>query len=399
MSNINDYLLWRGDIPISSNFKFNEVDSMILARFAYLIFSKIEMNSIETIESISKKMRNFENKQFRYNGDKELVTNLGTSTRFKDMIVTDFEEINEIENEKQFGAITVHISDTELYISFLGTDSSIYGWKEDFNMAFMDNVPCQLSGKEYLEKIEKKYPNKKIRIGGHSKGGNVAIYSAITATKDIQEKIIKVYNYDGPGFNKNIILKFENDAIIDNIETYIPQESIIGRIMNHKEKITIVLSTEKGILQHDIYSWQVLKDDVVSLEKNTEISEDINQTITNWLETTTNEQRKIFFDSVFELLYSTNSNSFLELSKNLSTNLPIILKKYGEISKEEKELISNMLKGLVTNYLKIIKERQYLKLNNQKEIYKEKGKKQLEKFEILNHKNSKTYKLTNKSTN
>ena len=117
MSNINDYLLWRGDIPICSNAKFNEIDSMILARFSYLRFDKITMKSKETIGSISKKMKDLKNEEFLYNGDKELITNLGKSDRFKDMIVTDYVKVNDKEAEKQFGAVTIHISDKEMYIS------------------------------------------------------------------------------------------------------------------------------------------------------------------------------------------------------------------------------------------------------------------------------------------
>jgi len=231
MANINDYLLWRGDIPINSKFKFNEIDSAILARFSYLIFFKIEMNEIETIETISEKMSHFDNDEFMYNGDKELITYLGKSERFKNMKVTDYVRNNDKETEKQFGAITVHISEDEMYISYIGTDSTIFGWKEDFNMGFMENVPCQIDGKKYAEKISEKYSNKKIRIGGHSKGGNVAIYSAITISKDIQNRIIKVYNYDGPGFNKAIIDKYGNEEIISRIETYIPQDSVIRKII------------------------------------------------------------------------------------------------------------------------------------------------------------------------
>ncbi len=369
MSNINDYLLWRGDIPITSKFKFNEIDSMILARFSYLVFEKIKMNEKETIKSIYEKMKDISNEDFRYNGDKELITYLGQSNRFKNMEITDCVKTNKKEIEKQFGAVTIHISDKEMYISYIGTDNTIYGWKEDFNMSFMDNVPCQIEGKEYAEKIAKKYPNKNIRIGGHSKGGNVAIYSAITIPTEIQNRIIKVYNYDGPGFSKNIIDKHRNDKIIDKIETYIPQDSIIGRILNHKEKITISLSNEKGILQHDIYSWQVLKDDLIKSKQNTEVSENIDKTLTDWLETTKPEQRKIFIDTVFELFYSTDANTFGEISKNFSTNIPKMLKKYEQISKEDKKIITNMIKIIFSLYINIVKEKELAKINSIKEEY------------------------------
>ena len=354
MANINDYLLWRGDIPVSSKFPINEVDSMILARFSYLRFDKIKMNPKETIASISNKMKDFDNDTFLYNGDKELITSLGTSARFRDMEVTDFIKNNNKTAEKQFGAITVHISDKEMYVTFIGTDATIYGWKEDFNMAFMDSVPCQVLGKEYLEEVANKYSKKKIRIGGHSKGGNVAIYSAITAPKEIQSRIIKVYNYDGPGFNKEIINKYKKSSMLQKIETYLPQDSVIGRIMEHKEKCTITLSTEKGIYQHDIYSWQVIGCNPIKSENLTNNSEIINETLNDWLRTTTNEQRKIFFDGIFELFYATDANTFGEISKNLVPNIQKISKQYKTIKEEDRKTIINMIKVFMKAYLSVV---------------------------------------------
>ncbi len=383
MANINDYLLWRGDIPISTKYKFNEIDSMILARFSYLLFDRITMKQVETIQSISKKMKDFDNGEFLYNGDKELITYLGESERFKNMLVTDYVKINDTKTEKQFSAITIHISSREMYVSYIGTDSTINGWKEDFNMAFMDNVPCQIAGTEYLEKVSKKHYNKKIRIGGHSKGGNVAVYSTLTSPKEIQNRIIKVYNYDGPGFSKEMLEQYESNKIANKIENYIPQDSIIGRILNHKEKMTVVLSIEKGILQHDIYSWQVLKDDLIKLEKNTDASEIIDETLTHWLNTSTNEQRKIFVDTVFELFYSTDASTFSEISKSLSTNIPKILRKYGEISQEDKKIIIDMIKILATSYINIVKEKETTKFGNLKEEYINKSKMKIE--EIRKH--------------
>ena len=352
MANINNYLEWRGDIPMNRTFPLNEVDSMILARFSYLLFDRIKMDEKETIKSISDKMKKYKNEDFLYNGDKQLITNLGFSRRFRDMVVTDYVENNEQENEKQFRGITIHISSSEIYVSYIGTDTSIYGWKEDFNMAFMENVPCQIEGKRYLENIASKYPNKRIRIGGHSKGGNVAIYSAITVSKEIQNRIIKVYNYDGPGFNKQIIYKYNNNEIVGKITTYFPQDSVIGRIMNHEEKCLIVLSSEKGIYQHDIFSWQVVGTEPIYSAELTKASETINNTISNWLEKTTIEQRKIFIDNIFDLFYSTEAKTFREMSKNMTTNLPIIYRKYEEMSPEDKKTAIQMTKLFAKTYFK-----------------------------------------------
>lgn len=378
MANINDYLSWRGDLLIDSKTKFNEIDSMILARFSYLLFERINMKEKETIKSISERMKDFENDEFRYNGDKELITRLGISDRFKDMEVTDFIETHEKELEKQFGAITIHISDKELYVSYIGTDSSIFGWKEDFNMSFMEYVPCQDEGKKYLEKIAKKYPRKKIRIGGHSKGGNVAIYSAVMVDKKIQNRIIKVYNYDGPGFNTKIAEQYKDAPILNKIETYLPQDSVIGRIMEHKEKYEIVESIEKGILQHDIYSWQVLRDDFVKLSNLTDKSNLINQTLHEWLENTTTEQRKIFLEIVFQVLYSTNVNTFNEISKNLSNNIKTMFKAYKNISEEEKKKITEMIKIFTKTSFISAKDVEINKFEQMKEHYVSQGKKFIE---------------------
>lgn len=386
MSNINDYLLWRGDIELDSKYGLNEVDSMIMARFSYLRFDKIKMEEKEKVETISSKMKDLNNDEFLYNGDKDLITNLGQSIRFKDMEVTDYIKTNEKEIEKQFGAVTIHLSDKEMYISFIGTDSTVYGWKEDFNMAFMDSVPCQVAGKEYVEMIAEKYPNKKIRIGGHSKGGNVAIYSALTVSKDIQDRIIKVYNYDGPGFNKEIINKCKTSFIINKIETYLPQDSIIGRIMTHEEKCTISLSTEKGIYQHDIYSWQVLGNDLIKSEGLTNASETFSKTLTEWLETTTNEQRKIFFDGIFEVIYSTDAERFSDISKDLSANISKIYKKYREIPEADRKTITEMIKLFVKDYFETVKVQQTSKFDTLKEHYISESKKKIEELSKLKKK-------------
>lgn len=367
MSNINDYLIWRGDLPINSKIPFNEVDSMILARFSYLRFDKINMNDEESIKSISDAMKDFEDEEFLFHGDKELITNLGNSDRFNKMLVTDYERINDSESEKQFGAITIHLSQDEMYISYIGTDKTITGWKEDVNMGFMENVPCQIAGKEYLKKIAKKYPLKKIRIGGHSKGGNVAIYSAVTNSNEIQDRIIKVDNFDGPGFNSKIINKYKNSSIIERIETYIPQESIIGRILDHEEKVTISLSCEKLFMQHDIYSWQIYRDSMIKSEKNTDISENVSETFKEWIDNSTDVQRKIMFNSIFELFYSTDAKTFGEMKKTISTSLPKIFNKYKELDENDKKVMMDMIKSISNIYMNVFKQKEKEKFAIKKE--------------------------------
>lgn len=337
--NINDYLIWRGDLPFSL-FKFNEVDSLIFARFSYLPFDKIDLRDDDRILDIADKMAVLKDDDYKIIDDKDLIINLGKSVRFRELTVSDFVLNKNLEAERQFGAITIHLDDF-IYVSFIGTDNSIVGWKEDFNMSFLKNIPAQTEGVRYLNMVASKY-NDNLRIGGHSKGGNVAIYSALYCDKDILTRIIEVNNFDGPGFNKDVILNANN--VLDRAVTYIPEDSVIGRLLEHEEKTITVYSHNKGLQQHDIYSWELVKDKFTLAEKITDSSEFINLTIKEWLLNTTPQNRKIFVDGVFDLFYSSNSDSFRELSKSWVKDIPNMMNAYKDISKEDKKIISEMLK-------------------------------------------------------
>ena len=241
-----------------------------------------------------------------------------------------------------------------MYLSFLGTDKTILGWKEDFNMSFMKNVPSQIEGLKYLKKISKKYPDKKIILGGHSKGGNIAIYSGLEANEQIQKRIINIYNFDGPGFDSDFIKTNKTDKTIKKVLTYIPQDSIIGRIMEHEEECNVVKSIESGIYQHDIYSWQILRDKMVKVESLTTGSDIMNDSIKQWIKTTTPEQRKVFFDGIFELFYSTEAKTFGDINIK---SIPTLIKTYRDISEEDRKVIIHMLKIFGKAYITSLKNR------------------------------------------
>ena len=350
MFNIHDYIRWRGDLPISSEHPFNEIDNLILARLSYMIFEKISMEKLETIASVSEKMRDFLNEDFIFNGDKELVTLLGDSERFKNLTITDYIINNNSYIEQQFSAITIHISEKEIYISICGTDASIVGWKEDFNMAYMDNIPAQIEGLKYVNNVAKKYNDARIHLGGHSKGGNVAIYAAMNCDKGIVDRIIDIVNYDGPGFDSKVIESMSNVDIIDKVITYMPQGSIIGRLMEHRGKIYIVHSGAKGIMQHDIYSWEVLKDHIVRFGNLTNSSEIMNKSVCEFLKNTTPEKRKIFIDSIFEILYSTSAESFKGFTGVFIQKLPTMVKTFSNLSDEDKKIMIEMIKVFGKSY-------------------------------------------------
>lgn len=355
MANVLDYIIWRGDIKLSSS-KFNELDNIILSRFSYLPFEKISIKKNDTIESIAKKFDKVDVEFFNMSDDKRLINEMGKAIRFKDLIVSDYYALSDYKKEKQFIAIIVHLENGEMYLSYGGTDNTLLGWKEDFNLSYMINIPSQIEGVKYIKKMAKKY-TEKIHVGGHSKGGNIAVFSAVFCPKTIQKRIIDVTNHDGPGFDKLIIEKEEYKNIIEKVHTYIPQSSIIGRLLEHEEEYIIVKSTQRGIMQHDIYSWQVLGTEFIKEEKITNGSEIINETVRNWLKTTTPEQRENFINIMYDVVTTTKAKTFKEFTSAWAKNIGIILKTYKHIGEKDKKIIGQMIFSFFTAAKDCIKEK------------------------------------------
>lgn len=341
MANVCDYVRWRGDLTLEQS-EFNEIDNLILARFSYFPFDKIiRENEIATIKELSRRFSNQDVTKLPilWKDDVELFPLMGNSKRFGGMLATKYINKIDAEQEKQFSAITVLMPDDTIYVSYRGTDNTIVGWKEDFNMSFKSHIASQISAKQYLEEIAKEYPSSKIIIGGHSKGGNIAVYAATFVSKEVKDRIINVYNNDGPGFCEDVIETPEYQEILPRVHTYIPQSSIIGRLMNHKEKYTIVESVQRGIMQHDLYSWQVLGKEFVTLKKLTNESEFIDKTIKEWLENVEPEKREQVIDAVFEILNTTEAQTMKELKANWFANAKTILGTYKNIDSDTKEMV------------------------------------------------------------
>lgn len=341
MANAIDYLKWRGDIDFSKS-PVNEIDLLILARLSYMPFDRIEMKRKDTIGAIAEKMADVDKKYYVSSGDDDFIREVGNSERFKGLIVTDFEKNYDKKLELQFGAITIHLPNRILYVSFTGTTQELFGWKEDFNMSFMEKVPCQEEARKYINKIANKYHGK-MYVGGHSKGGNLAIYASAFAKPEYQKRIISVLNYDGPGFMEHIINTTEYTKILSKIITYIPQDSVVGRLMTHREKVEIVESNQKGLMQHEVVTWQVLGTKINRLQSNTKESEMINETLTHWLESTTEEQRKVFFDCIFNIIEDSNFETINDLLKNWYKKIDAITGNYKKLSDEDRKVVNEMI--------------------------------------------------------
>ena len=352
--NMFDYIKWRGDLTIQND-PFNEIDSLILSRFSYLPFKCINLSEIDTIETIALKMKELDIVNYLWEDDKNFIQKIGNCRRFKDIKVSDYIEIFDKAAEKQFAAITLWIQENKKYISFRGTDSSLVGWKEDINMGFKKDVPSQKEAVKYLNSMAEKYKEKLI-VGGHSKGGNLAVYSAVFCKDSVKNRIERVINADGPGFDKSVIQTENYKKILNKIETYIPQSSIVGRLLEHEEEYQVVKSIQKGVMQHDIYSWQVEPLRLVRIPTLTNNSEIFNGIVRDWVKNTTPEQRKNFINLIYEIITTTDAKSLSDFSKNTAKKIGIILNSYRNVNEEDRKEMERMVKLILESAVKVVKE-------------------------------------------
>ena len=349
-----EYIKWRGDLDFNAS-PFNPVDNIILSQLSYLTFDNIVPGPDEKDEvSIASAFRIYNEKINSKEGlkltpifkeDHELIKALGASRRFGDCHLLGFVNKFDVIRQLQFCALCVYTNDGSCFITFRGTDSSLIGWKEDFNMCFREVIPSQLEAVDYLEKIALRVTGN-LRVGGHSKGGNLAIYAASNCDKNIQKRITDVYANDSPGFHEKFLTHPGYTAIKDRIYTFVPQSSIIGMLLNHAGDHTVIKSSENGIMQHNQYSWEVTHNDMARAEKLTESSRFINKTLREWLDSVDNEKREEFIEAFYHILITADVNSLAELEKTWFTAVGKVLKSLNKVNESKRKIIRNTLKEL-----------------------------------------------------
>ena len=269
MKNIIDYIKEYGNLTLEE-YPFNNVDSLILSQISYI---KFENSSID-IESEVHLLTEFENEIDTLCIDtrvpelnEELFLQCIHSLRYEAITISHLQTNFDKDNEKQFCAMTFHLPNQIDYIAFRGTDASFVGWKEDFNLS-NGIVPSHRKALEYLE-FNGTYMQSMIRLGGHSKGGNLAMYTAMQCDDALQEKILSVYDNDGPGFPEAFFSSEKVEKVLPKVTRIIPEASVIGMLLNHQKDPLIVASTQKGILQHDAFTWEVMGPSFIEKESLT----------------------------------------------------------------------------------------------------------------------------------
>ncbi|PKL24640.1 MAG: hypothetical protein CVV47_09390 [Spirochaetae bacterium HGW-Spirochaetae-3] len=347
MANLFDYLEWRGDVGLSAS-GFNSVDSLILSVLSYIPFdgivsAEIDRNGI-SIADAAELFADSDTAEaaIRNEEDVRLLSALAASDRFGDMRLTGYVNSIDLTAEKQFSAVTILLGRGRTYVAFRGTDLSLVGWKEDFNMSFRCPVPSQEAAAVYLEQVAARLRGK-LYVGGHSKGGNLAVYASVFAKRRTRKRILAVYNNDGPGVSSSILERDEFREMQDRIFAFIPQSSIIGMLLEHAERYTIVHSDQSGLMQHDPYSWSVLGTDFVRMQSVTNESVFIDQTVKEWIAGMTLEQREHFVDVLYRVIGGTEARTLPELTKDWLKSAMALGKSFKDVDEPTKKALIETL--------------------------------------------------------
>ena len=336
-----DYLKWRNDVGLRAA-PFNEIDNVLLSYLAYADFGELlhEPKRHVSIETCFKRFCEKhdlaevrESKHFIERAPL-LLEDMVRGARFRGTKVVYFREVFDKKKVQQFAALVFLLPDGTKYVSFRGTDSSITGWKEDFLMSITAETEGAKEAVSYLNDVAASVDGDFI-LGGHSKGGNFAMYAAAFCEDAVKGRIRKVYNNDGPGFREEIVRTAAYRELLPKITNIVPQTSIIGRLLSNEAAHTVVKSTAAGIFQHDVTTWEVTKDKFVRAEPDA-FSDFVEKALGSWLETMDDEARKSLVETVFSMIEMTEAETFVEFGENLFKNTGLIIKGFGKLPKEKR---------------------------------------------------------------
>jgi len=328
------------------------VDSLVLAQTSYMDFSTAvpglcsdragtAISSLYRAEMFDK----YTSATLMPQKNLALIKALCASPRFRDIKINWFVSDSDLRKEQQFCAMTFFLPTGQAYICFRGTDTTINGWKEDFNLFFLDTIPGQLAAKDYLEAVAAKTDGP-LYVGGHSKGGNLATYAASFADRRVQERILQVFNHDGPGLTKGAMAKPEYSDITEKISITLPRSSVVGLIFCHGN-YTVIKSDRIGIMQHDPFSWEILQDNFIYYREVKPGANQLTDTVYELMETLDEKDRELFIDTVFEIIYSAGATTFSEFPLKAVGSRDKIMETMKNIRPETADKMKNVISELI----------------------------------------------------
>ena len=361
MGNIMDYISWRGDLSFAQS-PFNEVDNLILACFSYVNLDRIPAVTRQKGIELKKLVKEFKKLHTikELEADKSFIRlapfmmfEMAESVRFGNCVIRNY--VNEIvtEAEQQFSAVEIVLDDGTSYISFRGTDDTIIGWKEDFNLS-TGVVPAQERAVEYMQRISDKASGM-LRVGGHSKGGNLAIYGSVMC-KSAHDKILEIYSNDGPGFSKEFQESPETAEMMPKIIRIIPEYSIIGTLLEHEKQPIIVASTSRGLLQHDGFSWEVQGPGLVRRDSLNKTALRFIEILHKWIDGMDMEQKRLLIEDLFATLQASGYENLSEVQSGGLKSLAAMVKRLDKFAPESRGMMQELLTAICGGWLEQLQE-------------------------------------------
>lgn len=371
MATIEDYLKINGGLSFDKS-PLNEVDILVLTEFCYAFISKCPLFNEKTKNSFIKlnrfndeyvldcieKKRSSIKKSFN-----EFLRDFVTCKRYQDLEIGWFYEDYSKRKETQFFAATFKLIETYLIV-FRGTDNTIIGRKEDFNMSFMEKIPSQELAKNYSKKVM--FHNKgNFMISGHSKGGNLSFYSFLNLPPRYQKRVTSCYNFDGPGFRND---NYDYSLYKDKMHKFVVEDDYIGVLMDDSYNFDIIPSTKINLKGHNALTWKLdKKENLNKFKKEKELtiySDSFKKALNSWHKRYDNQDLEEVVSFIFDFITTDNISFMSSFAPSFFTKRELYMKKLDSLNEETKEKTSLILKDFGKTFL-------YYFLNERKNKKKE----------------------------
>lgn len=365
MKNMLDYIKEFGHVSFEER-AFSEIDALVLTELEYLPLEKVVPSDengedFVTVKEIAEYMQ--EHKQELFDENPMMITEerhevsqvIADAPRFQSLkffgVVSEWDK----DTTKQFAAVTVEVEPSVRLVVFRGTDDTLIGWKEDFLMTYSPLVAAQTDAKEYLAKQASLWDGD-LMISGHSKGGNLAIYAAATQVEDVQLRIVDIFCFDSPGLYRSVLETKGYQNIVPLAMRYIPQDSLVGLMLESEVPYVIVKSNATGAMQHSAMTWEIEDGQFIKMEKLTKNSQLNDQTFKKWTESVSDEELELFWNVFFELLFSVGIDTVNDLYGEFMHYVQEFLKAAGNMDEEKRELLTRIALLLVSTRFEVWKD-------------------------------------------
>lgn len=362
MATIFDYI---NDLQYSSfiDQPLTDLDCLILTELSYLPFDQWVDSSFtpdtpwrlmalatQFFQHYDQQKSTFMRSQER----QQLLQAVCQHKRYKNIKVLGF--INEVSLAKtqQFAAVCYQIMPGQTVIVYRGTDDSIIGWKEDFHMAYMAEIPAQTAARQYLETALNSFQGQVV-LTGHSKGGNLALFASSQVKAEAQARIQKVVAFDAPGLNSEIQESQGFKQLASRRIHYIPQDSIVGMLLQTPDEVEIVHSKAFGLLQHSTFFWEIEDGHFKPAAKLTQDSLQTDQTLKAWLAELSQDEVKRLVDIIFGVILEAGIERFSDINTDTLTKLSTLINQIQQVSEEEQTMVKRLLQRLIDQRIEVFK--------------------------------------------